>query len=63
MFKIVIFKTLTLYPRFLLTFSKNKYNNTKFYNEEFLRVYFMKTKRSLSKYKDCFKMMQYIFSL
>ena len=27
-----------LYPRFLLTFSKNKYNNTKFCNEEFLRV-------------------------
>ena len=27
-----------LYPRFLLTFSKNKYNNIKFYNEEFLRV-------------------------
>ena len=29
---------MTLYPRFLLTFSKNKYNNTKFCNEEFLRV-------------------------
>ena len=28
---------MTLYPRFLLTYSKNKYNNTKFYNEEFLR--------------------------
>ena len=29
---------LLLYPRFLLTFSKNKYNNTRFYNEKFLRV-------------------------
>ena len=37
-FKIVISKKLTVYPRFLLTFSKNKYNNTKFYNEEFLSV-------------------------
>ena len=27
-----------LYPRFLLTFSKNNYNNTRFSNEEFLRV-------------------------
>ena len=36
-FKIVISINVTLYPRFLLTFSKNKYN-TKFYNEEFLRV-------------------------
>ena len=31
---------MTLYPRFLLTFSKNKYNNTKFCNDEdFLRAY------------------------
>ena len=29
---------LLLYPRFLLAFSKNKYNNTRFYNKEFLRV-------------------------
>ena len=29
---------MTLYPRFLLTFSKNKSNNTKFCNEEFLRA-------------------------
>ena len=28
----------TLYPRFLLTFSKNKYNTTRFYNDEFLRA-------------------------
>ena len=27
-----------IYSRFPLTFSKNKYNNTRFYNEEFLRV-------------------------
>ena len=29
---------LLLHPRFLLTFSRNKYDNTRFYNEEFLRV-------------------------
>ena len=33
---------MTLYPRFLLTFSKNKYNNTKFCNEEFLHTTDMK---------------------
>ena len=38
--KIVISKKLTLYPRSLLTFSKNKYNNNKFYNEECLQVDF-----------------------
>ena len=30
-----------LYPCFHLTFSKNEYNNTIFYNEEFLRAGFM----------------------
>ena len=35
---LIISTKLTLYPRFLLTFSRNKYNNTKFYNEEFLPV-------------------------
>ena len=32
-----LFGETKLYPRFLLTFSKNKYNNIRFYNEEFLR--------------------------
>ena len=37
---------MTLYPRFLLTFSKNKYNNTKFCNEEFLRVAWVDKRRT-----------------
>ena len=43
---------MTSYPRFLLTFSKNKYNNTKFCNEEFLRVYY---KSSLMMAKGIFQ--------
>ena len=37
-----------LYPRFLLIFSQNKYNNTNFYNEEFLRVDNVKNRSSYS---------------
>ena len=43
---------MTLYPRFLLIFSKNKYNNTRFYNEEFLRAEKQKVKNAIGKISE-----------